>query len=194
MTLKPLAPTLAFIAVLAACGQEPDSPAAGAPADVSQTNEAPDVYGLSGSTVLIEGADALAAALTVPEGLSVVPSADGGHVTVSGQPADPRSGGRTSGAYITIDGAAEQAFSGQMIEVMIVMRGDDTALRAAYSTAESGNSGWTPLAAETEFAVARFTYDVPLTGGANGDYLGVYPARGPVDIAAIAIRRADEQD
>lgn len=164
------------------------------PAACSPGGEPPaDPYGIEGATVSIEGGAALGDALNATDSISVLVSEDGSHVTLEGEPADRRSGGRTSGAFMRLGSETEQAFSGQQIEVTLVVRGADATLDATYSTNDVGNSGWRSLSAGETFAARRFTYDVPQLDRGREDFLGLIPVGGAVDVSAIAIRVVDDE-
>jgi hypothetical protein len=183
MNATPLAAIISAAAVLslAACEPQPDT----APEPAS------DPYGLAGAAVLHEGGPALAAALTAAAGMTVATAADGRFVTLSGMPESRNSAGRTSGAAIEITGDIEEALAGRTIEIVLVARGSEgTALDAAYSTNDVGNSGWSTFVLTPEFATLTFTYETREMRSGNNDYLGLIAQNGAVDIAAIAVRPA----
>ena len=89
------------------------------------------------------------------------------------------SGGRTSGAYLEITGADEQAFSGQTIDISVKLQGPSGSdVDVAYSTADNGNSDWKTFELTGEPQWVEFSYDVPAIVAGNNDYLGVLPAMG----------------
>ena len=183
--MKPtsLAAIVPIAALLAACGPQTETP-----------SELPaDPYGLAGATVLYEGGPELMSALTTRSGITIDMSTDGSFVTIAGTSESRVSGGRTSGAYIEISGDAEQALAGRLIEIVLVARSaEGSALEAAYSTNDVGNSGWIALTLNPSFTTAAFTYRTqPMNAGGN-DYLGFIAQNGPVDIAAIAVRPVAE--
>ena len=145
--------------------------------------------GLTGAAVSFEGSG-LFEALEASEGLETAPSPAG--VILTGEMANPGSGGRTSGARLMLDAETAQALAGSTITVTIIARSTDGAgLRAAYSTAQFGNSGWNDWELGSDFASVDFDYDLPAGEDINEDYLGLAPQGGSVEIAAVAVSRAN---
>jgi hypothetical protein len=199
MILKPFAVAIPAAILLAGCGflsqpdgEAPTNEAAGPASAEGGAADAParlDPYGLAGAPVLIEGGQALMDALVLKEGLRVELAPGGDAIILMGEAADARSGGRTGGVHIEISQELEAQFSGRSVEVLVVGRSDgDARLLAAYSTIEHPTSGWRPIELTTEFAVSGFTADIPVMENPSGDVVGFRPFRGPVEIAAIAIR------
>lgn len=85
------------------------------------------------------------------------------------------SAGATSGLSFAIDETFETLASGQQVTVEISARlsSNDMEFVAAYSTNEVGNSGWQRFAANTEFSVYTFEYNVPQMRAGRLDYVGV---------------------
>ncbi|MEQ8403747.1 MAG: hypothetical protein RKE49_01535 [Oceanicaulis sp.] len=145
--------------------------------------------GLDGAAVSLEG-DALFQALEPAEGLEIEQTQAG--VMVSGEMANSGSGGRTGGARIVLDAATARELTGSRITITVIARSPDGAgLRAAYSTAQFGNSGWNDLELDAGFAPVSFQYDLPAGEDVNEDYIGLAPQGGSVEIAALAVSAAD---
>jgi len=90
----------------------------------------------------------------------------------------PSSGGDTDEAYITIPEAIALHFAGRRIRISFEAKqpASNPAAEAAvaYSTADTGNSGWmtfTPTASWQRFV---FDYDVPEANNGGVDYLGIW--------------------
>lgn len=131
--------------------------------------------------------------LNVPEYLSA--SVEDDVVTLSGQDTLSDTRGETSGASIRLSKELEQSVSEKSVTISIVGRStsdDATKLKVAYSTNEVGNSGWKTLTFSEEFTVQSFTYDVPKLSKGKGDFVGMSPASGPIEISQIGISMASE--
>lgn len=163
-------------------GSEDAAPEAASP-DASSVDEA----GPSSAAVALEG-EALFVALQTAPGLQITSTET--WMILDGAMEAPSSSGRTSGARLDISAPVADTLAGQTITVTIVARSmNGSGLRAAYSTAQAGNSGWRDLALSESFAPVSFQYDVPWpeAGDVNTDYLGLAPDGGAVEIASVAI-------
>ena len=167
---------IAFALVLAlwACSEPQQEPL-----DIRDTPALPSYEATltdPGQLLLVEGSP-----LTVTRGeLGVV---------VSGTVTDPSSQFQTEGAALAVGEANEQAFANQLVRVTIRARGiDATAFRAAYSTNDNGNSGWTELPLSGEITAVSFDYRVPAINRGADDYIGILPpATGSVEVQSIRV-------
>lgn len=135
--------------------------------------------------VLMPSEDAVYSVYYGDGGLPLEFQTDRGHtieaveagVLIAGHVAEANSTGRTSGAFIRVPDEFEAAASGNSIRVTVELELESAEgiARAAYSTAEVGNSGWRSLEIDAEDGTATFSYDVPPINNGNGDYLGIDP-------------------
>lgn len=126
--------------------------------------------------------------LSVPDYLSAT-VADG-VMTLSGEDALASTRQKTSGASVRLTDKREKSVSGKTVIVSVVARATSptaTGLNVAYSTNEVGNSGWQSLEFSDEFSVQAFTYDVPEMSEGKGDFVGLSPVSGPIEIASIGV-------
>lgn len=142
-----------------------------------------------GSQVLAQGSRQLLTRLQAPAGLNLEIADDRDAVVLSGAPETRDSSRRTSGAYLTINSSIERELSEATVEVVVVARSAEGAgLSVAFSTNDRGNSGWHDFALSTKFAPVAFTYEVPALVTGRGDYIGLIPNNGSVEISEVSIR------
>lgn len=97
-------------------------------------------------------------------------------------------GGKTAGATIKINSDCENLVSGKKISVSFQARSQDvTKIKAAYSTNEVGNSGWQRFSPTKQFKAFSFEYDVPKMTNGAGDYIGILPLSGSVEIKDVSL-------
>ena len=164
-------------------------------ADVTGQNTALDTANVSGLTAGIlrtssrvglfngfeDGAEF--AEWSVPAGNTLASDADafsGGKAGLIGYAGagDPASDVFTGGVYLTIPTEIALAFAGRRVRVTVFAKkpaaNAASEFAVAYSTNETGNSGWIRFAPTTAWAAFSFLYVVPapLFGGA--DFLGIW--------------------
>ena len=97
-------------------------------------------------------------------------------------------GGKTAGATIKINSDCENLVSGKKISVSFQARSQDvTKIKAAYSTNEVGNSGCQRFSPTKQFKAFSFEYDVPKMTNGAGDYIGILPLSGSVEIKDVSL-------
>jgi len=184
--------------MLTACGQQEPAGPDGAPQEDQSPEAQPspslaEEFGFADAPLVIEGADALMTAFTLKDGLDLEPDPAADVVVLSGEAANTGSGGRTGGVHITIDAGLEAALSGGRVEVLVLARTSaDAALLGVYSTVEHPSEGWQALQLEETLSLVTFQSSVPEMERGLGDVVGFRPWQGPVEIAAVAVRPAQD--
>lgn len=163
-------------------GHEDEAPAATTPDPAVAARET-----FKAKTVIVPSADIINR-LAVPNGVSATLSEHDTLLVTGGPDAGDRPGGKTAGASIELTPEQEKAFANKKLTVKILARsgnGETVKGRAAYSTNETGNSNWRKFEVGPEYSVFSFTYDVPAMEKGLGDYIGILPVDGPIEVAAI---------
>lgn len=85
--------------------------------------------------------------------------------------------GTTNAHYLAFDASQEQSLSGKPVRISVSAKQPaENAARSfaiAYSTNDTGNSGWRSFRPTSEWEDYTFTFTVPKLNKGNGDYLGV---------------------
>jgi len=101
-----------------------------------------------------------------------------GYIRLANGKTDAASNGATDGYSIRVPDKVEAAASGRLISVNVIARAAGGALSRfaiAYSTNDTGNSGWRWQQAGAEWSVFTMEYDVPVMTRAHGDFVGILP-------------------
>ena len=124
--------------------------------------------------------------LRIPRGIKIVENETGYRIT--GTVADPKPSGKTGGVAARLPKIFEDSFSGNLIEVKIIAKGEQgNNFMVAYSTHEVGHSGWRVFPLTESFSTFKFQYKVNPKKKGGGDFLGVLPLDGSVDIKSINV-------
>jgi hypothetical protein len=104
---------------------------------------------------------------------------DGAGAMISSTQEKAASSYTTQGAYLTLDTEWETSAIGKMVEVTVTARASynnpSPSFGVAYSTAASGNSGWTFFELGPETKEYAMQWQVPTTPQAPGnDYVGIW--------------------
>lgn len=162
-------------------GNETPPPAAIVdPADVARGT-------FSAEHVIVPSED-LGKRLNVPDGITATVTPNG-TMTVTAAPGVPANAfGKTSGASIAVTPEQEAEFSNSRLTVKILARsgnGGTVQAQAAYSTFDVGTSNWKKFEVGSDYSVFSFTYDVKPIDKGQGDYVGILPVNGPIEVAAV---------
>ena len=112
---------------------------------------------------------------TVPAGFGASLADDGSALFLFGHLANASSGGRP-GVWAEVPAEVEAQVAGQTIRVSFELVADmDGPVALAYSTADTGNSGWREFELQRGQQEASFEYEVPPVQNAGGDYIGILP-------------------
>lgn len=154
--------SLATATLLAAC-----NPAQNQQAVENPLGNDPNVYGWA----TVRSQD-----INVPRGVTYTTTNMGGATVaeISGVPDNAASTVKTDGVSVRLPDALEAQTSG--VAVRIIVRAfapeEGAMLGVAYSTNESGNSGWIQFPLSQTPTDYVFVYSVPAKRMQNGDYLG----------------------
>lgn len=85
--------------------------------------------------------------------------------------------GTTNAHYLVIDSEQEESLSGKPIRISVSAKQPTenaaTAFAIAYSTNDTGNSGWRSFRTTADWQDYSFTFTVPKLKEGNDDYLGI---------------------
>lgn len=159
-----------------ACSREPakEAPPSQAPAQ-------------PGFALTLQSADQL----SLPEGSPIrISQGEARGLRLQGHVSAPSAQLTTEGAFVSMGGVNEAAFSGQRVRVTFNARGVDgaTDFSAVYSTNGDGNSGWRQLTVGDVMDDVSFDFIVPQMRRAQDDFIGINPpSAGAVEIESIRV-------
>lgn len=100
-------------------------------------------------------------------------------VRLGGGRPDASPAGKTEGFSVQLTDELERAASERRVRVSVVARASpgqsDVEFGVAYSTCDTGNSGWRRFRAGPHFESHVFEWDVPKMTQAFGDFVGILP-------------------
>ncbi len=120
----------------------------------------------------VNWADLVDDQVVVAEGVNY--SVSDGVARIVGVPQTAGAGGSTGGVGVRLPDSFEQQASGQQVRVTVRASSADAGalLGVAYSTADTGNSGWQAFPLTPEPTDYTFSYNVPAMQAGNGDFIG----------------------
>lgn len=165
-----------LLVVLAACGQG------------QTTAPASNILAMPNLTGWI---DVVTEDINVPEGVNFTPvEVDGVRVMeISGVSPTAISTQKTGGVSVRMSDDFENRVSGNQLLVTVRAYSEQAGARlgVAYSTNDTGNSGWREFPLTNTPADYQFVYNVPAKQGGYGDFLGFRSYNGPVRIVGFQV-------
>lgn len=150
----------------------PQAPSVELDRGANDAPEQPAMASLPGTALAVMPADF--DRLSAPD--TVTLTLEGDVARVTGGRERLSAGGIIKAARVTLDGDKEQMMSGKSVTIHIHASSPTSSpMRAAYSTNETGNSGWRDFTLTTQPQDFEFDYDVPQMEQGKKDYIGVLP-------------------
>lgn len=170
-----------LFALIAACGgSEPadtppveiDAPAAPDIVDVVEVE--PELPAVTVVSVVATSEDGPSLRSTSVVTVSKETTDEGSYFVLSGTDSTVGTGGGTGGAHLVTGEAFEASASGKTVRVTVTARAPvEGQIWVAYSTNDTGNSGWRPFDVTTEFTDIVMEYDVPEMSAGGNDFIGI---------------------